>query len=381
MKKMVKVFLVALLVFVILIAFVLILWIDDEPSTPEIFVGVEFAYGNVDECKDLVDKVKNYTNLFVLGLPELTFNRTELSEVCDYIYAAGLNFIVMFTNPLDYANHPIDERDYHPYVWIKKAAEKYGEKFLGIYYYDEPGGKQLDGNEGRMVVAAEDYSEAANIYIDYLRAHIEYYLYSGVKVFTSDYGLYWFNYKAGYDAVLVQLGWNLSRPLHIALCRGAANVQNKDWGVIVTWTFTHPPYIESGDELYNDLVLAYKAGAKYFVVFSYPNITGYGTLTEEHFEALEKFWNYIHENPAEHGIYKGEVGYVVPKDFGFGFRGYNDTVWGLWDSDEFAAKIMRDSLKLVAEHQFKLDIIYDENEISDVIKGHYEKLIFWNEEC
>lgn len=55
--------------------------------------------------------------------------------------------------------------------------------------------------------------------------------------------------------------------MNVALCRGAATVQNKDWGVIITWTYNNPPYIESGEELYNDLIYAYKNGAKYVAVF------------------------------------------------------------------------------------------------------------------
>ena len=38
-------------------------------------------------------------------------------------------------------------------------------------------------------------------------------------------------------------------------------------GVMITWTYNNPPYIESGNELYNDLVLAYENGAKYILVF------------------------------------------------------------------------------------------------------------------
>ncbi|MCS7124920.1 MAG: hypothetical protein NZ932_05870 [Candidatus Bathyarchaeota archaeon] len=357
---------------ILLFLFVFVLeWLWDAETSSKVFVGVEFAYGDVYDCKKLVDRVKNFTNLFVIGLPELTFNQTQLNEICDYIYASGLYFIVMFTNPQSY-------RTYHPCVWIMKAAERYGEKFLGVYYFDEPGGKQLDGNAGQMVVEAKNYTEAANIYVDYLRAHIEYYTYTNVNVFTSDYGLYWFDYKAGYDVVLAQFGWNHSRPLNVALCRGAANAHNKDWGVVITWTFMNPPYLETGEELYEDLVLAYKAGAKYLVVFSYPKITPYGTLTEEHFEALEKFWNYIHQNPMDHGVYKSEVGYVLPKDFGFGFRGPKDTVWGLWKDSTLAEKIWNYSQDYMQKYQLRLDILYDEK-LDSLINSRYKKLIWWNE--
>ena len=93
------------------------------------------------------------------------------------------------------------------------------------------------------------------------------------RLFTSDYALYWFDYKSGYKTVFAEFVGNESRERHIALCRGAAETLGRDWGVIVTWKYNQPPYLESGDELYSDLALAYSSGAKYAVVFSYPNIT------------------------------------------------------------------------------------------------------------
>ena len=117
------------------------------------------------------------------------------------------------------------------------------------------------------------------------------------KVFTADYGLYWFDYKAGYDTVFAELGWNYSRQINIALCRGAATVQNKDWGVMIAWTYTTPPYIESGDQLYKDMVLAYDNGAKYIVVFDGDG-GSQGILQQEHLDAMQRFWNYAQKQPA-----------------------------------------------------------------------------------
>ena len=351
--------------------FVAIEWFNNErQSIPEFFVGVEFAYGNVSDCKDLVDKVKNYTNLFVVGSPEISFNQTLLNETCNYVYDAGLSFIVLFTSPIEYL--------YNPYVWIIKARQKYGDRFLGAYRIDEPGGKQLDNSTFRYVLEAKNYTDAAETYVKYLYAHLEYYVYSGARVFTADYGLYWFDYKAGYDTVLAEFGWNHSRQLNIALCRGAAKVQNKDWGVIVTWTYNGTPYIESGDELYNDMIWAYHAGAKYVAVFNYPKIVRYGILTEEHFDAMKKFWNYINGSPESHGNVEGEVVYVLPEDYGFGFRSAKDTIWGLWKADQLSKKIWDDVNNLLDRYGSRLDIVYSDPEFNDAIKSRYNKLIFWN---
>ena len=354
----------------------------NEYSTPKFFVGVEFAYNNVENCKALVDRVKNFTNLFVVGSLETTLDESNLNEVCDYVYDAGLYFFVFFISPM---NETMYYRyNYYPHIWILEAKEKYGDRFLGTYAFDEPGGKQLDQGSFKMVIAedAKDYAEASEVYVENLYAHIEYYtylrIYEDYRVLTADYGLYWFDYKAGYDTVLAEFGWNHSRQLHVALCRGAARVQNKDWGVIVTWTYNGPPYIESGDELYNDMILAYHAGAKYVVVFNYPKIVRYGILTPEHFDAIKKFWNYIHTSPENHGI-EGELAYVLPKDYGFGFRNPNDTIWGLWKADESSKKIWDDVNNLLDRYGSRLDIVYSDPEFNNAIKNRYNELIFWNE--
>lgn len=81
------------------------------------------------------------------------------------------------------------------------------------------------------------------------------------------------------------------------------------------------------------MILAYLSGTKYIVVFNYPKIEGndYGIMTDEHFDALKRFWNYV-KNHLLHEIYGPEpkrIAYVLPKDYGWAFRGSRDKVWGL----------------------------------------------------
>ncbi len=373
--------------------------IDKQNSIPEFFVGVEYAIDNhsVEDCKALVDRVKNFTNLFVVDSLGITLDLNNLNEVCDHVYDAGLYFIVFFISPteeevfitLEGEQGPqrVFRYNYYPHLWIADAKEKYGDKFLGAYTMDEPGGNQLDSGTFQLVKDAKDQTEAAELFVDLLYVHIEYYLaarrYDDVTVLTSEYGLYWFDYKSGYDTVLVEFAWNHSRRLHVALCRGAANVQNKDWGVMVTWTYTEPPYIVSGDELYDDLTTAYHNGAKYTVIFDHPDTeySDYGILTEEHFDELEKFWNYMNNNPKKHGTVKSEAVYVLPENFGFGFRNANDNIWGLWsaDTDERVEKIWNDVNQLIDEYDFSLDIVYSDPEFNDDLQRHYDKVFFWNE--
>jgi len=355
-------------------------WLGKVHSTSEFFVGVEFAYDEklgtleelVDDLKLMVDKVKNYTNLFVIGSLEISFNQTALDEACDYVVDAGLYLIVLFTDSEKY--------NYTIFDWMVEAKQKYGDKFLGVYRYDEPGGNQLDQGPSMLIESGTNYSNVAANYTNVLNILVDYYMNFSDKVFTADYGLYWFDYKADYTAVFAEFGWNHSRPLHIGLCRGAAKAQNKDWGAIVTWTYDKPPYIESDRELYDDMVLAYKNGAKYLVIFNYaPEIGQYGILTEKHFDKMEDFWNYVHSNPQDYGAIKGEAAYVLPQDYGFGFRHPEDKIWGLWNADDLSPKVWDDTKLLVAQYGSRFDVVYDDAETIDAVRSRYDKLFFWNE--
>lgn len=351
-------------------------WFTSPKPNREFYVGAEYAYGDsANEVKALVDKVKDYTNLVVLGSVGLSFNQSALTEACDYISNAKLNFIIMFTDITKYS--------YNTSVWTDNAKTKYGSLFLGIYRYDEPGGIQLDqpqNSESIMVSKASNYSDAAQQYTTYMYNHVDYYheFFNNVTVLTADYGLYWFDYKSSYDAILAEFVWNQSRQIPIALCRGAAQTQGKDWGTIITWKYDKAPYLESGEQLYTDLRLAYEAGAKYAVVFSYPTIGEYGTLTEEHFDAMKRFWDSI-QNDQGFGSNSAEVAYVVPKDYGFGFRSAQDTIWGLFKPDDLSVKIWNDVNKLEGLYGSRFNILYDDNLNIATLEKSYEKVIFWNQ--
>jgi hypothetical protein len=231
-----------------------------------------------------------------------------------------------------------------------------------------------------MVPEADNYTDAANQYTNYMYYHVDYYhlYFDNVSVFTADYGLYWYDYKASYDTILAEFVWNQSRLTPIALCRGAAETQGKDWGVIVTWKYDQEPYLESGDELYSDLRLAYDAGAKYAVVFSYPVTGDYGTLTEAHFDALERFWDSI-QNDQSFYESKAEAVYVLPRDYGFGFRSAEDTIWGVFRADKLSAKIWADVNLLEAQYGSRFNIIYDDGIDVSKINQSYRYVYFWNQ--
>jgi hypothetical protein len=382
-RKLVAVAAAALIVVIVASLFLVLNSFSNKTVSREFYVGVEYAYGNnqtaqvqVTQIKALVDKVKDYTNLFVIGSVGFKFDQPALSEACDYIFNAKLNFIVLFTG--------LDMYSYNTSEWIQEAKTKYGDRFLGVYRYDEPGGNQLDQGPSALINrtfagANPTYSSVASNYVGNLSYFPEYYLQFAPKIFTADYGLYWFNYKSNYTTILAEFVGNESRQRIIALNRGAATAYHKDWGVIINWKYTQKPYLESGDELYSDLSLAYSAGAKYAVVFSYPDVTAYGTLTDRHFEALHKFWINLHSNPASFGSNTPEVAYIVPKDYGFGFRNPHDTIWGLFQFDMFSPKIFEDvNNTLSTEYGSRFDILYDEPQTAPLL-GNYSKVFYWNQ--
>ena len=345
----------------------------NQSENPDVFVGVDVAYADLAAIKRLIDKVSSYTNLFVIGSTGITYNATKLNEVCTYVYNRGMYFMIYFHQDLTQLD---TQRQ-----WIENAKIKWPQNFIGLYAYDEPGGRQLDIDEYRVFTEpADNMTDAADKYVtqlkEILRHTREYPINSGnLTLFTSDYALYWFDYKAGYDVVFAEFGWNYSRQLNVALDRGAAMVQNKDWGVMITWTYNHPPYIESGTELYNDMVLAYENGAKYILVFDTNKNYTESILEEEHFEALEQFWQYAEDNPRNYLQVEKRIAFVLPKGYGYGFRGPDDKIWGLWENDVLSLEISHHLGSFLEEYGTKLDIIIDDDIKYDDL---YSQYIFWN---
>ena len=342
---------------------------SEKPQPKEdLYVGVDVAYDNPEDIKSLIDEVSPYTNLFLIGSTGITRNNTKLNQIIQHLYDRNLTFIIYEEDPR-FLNQ------------LNRVKNKWGDKLLGLEYEDEMGGNQLDIGENRPVNEAEDWSDAANQFTRIINNYLTfqpipfYPAPNDFRLFTADYALYWFDYKAGYDTVLAEFGWNYSRQINIALCRGAATAQNKEWGAIITWTYNQPPYIESGDELYQDLVLAYENGAKYILVFDTNKEYTEGILKQEHFDALKKFWQYKENNPRNINQNARRVAYVLPKDYAYGFRGPDDKIWGLWEADDFSLEMSKKVGLMLAQYRHTLDIIYDDRLILD---GTYRKYFFWN---
>jgi len=403
---------------------------------PHAYVGIAYCGDSVTQGKLLIDKVKGYTNLFVLQSGLLQRDLDCVNELGDYAIDAGMYFLPYFGNFIQESFS----------VWLESAKTKWGDRLLGVYYTDEPGGKMLDDYvkykdnttgdsitktrygdvvlqklngivinyefdgdirlsepppagsnsdinsevlfraDGTVEIIKDapkgfsyktyqelyeirpfkDIDETAQRFLYRDSDNIDF-LKNSTKVFTSDYGLYWFDYLAGYDVVLGQIGWNLSVNQQLSLLRGAANMQQKDWGVIITWKYQTHPHLDNGTEIFSQLQTAYECGAKYFVLFNYydSNSGTYGTMLEEHFQALSSFWHDVVENPQIiQGSVKADSAVVFPKNYGWGTRWEEDKVWGIFKADEQTKQLWALTQTAISKHKLNVDIIFDDTEFS-----------------
>jgi len=369
---------------------------NNNAETTPFYVGVSFCGDTPAEAKLLIDRVKNYTNLFVLQSGPISKNETATNEICDYAVAAGLDIIVYFG---------WFDPDYPWQIpWLNMSKQRWGNRFLGVYYYDEPGGIQLDydwaylfnhikelnptlyqkyapaieGDNGSM---NQLYELSARRYVEAIKTDsgLNALKNRSITAFTSDYALYWWDYLSGFDVLLAQFGWNHTTEQDIALIRGAANLQDKSWGAIVTWKYNSTPYLASGEEIYSQMCMAYECGAEYVVLFNYAeDMDGaYGTLQDDHFGALERFWNEVVQNPAVvHGGVKVDAVLVLPSNYGCGLRRAEDGIW-FWGPDENSSQIWEISRKLLSQYGLRLDMVYEDAAFP--VAGKYSRVYYWNE--
>ncbi|MCL4430261.1 MAG: hypothetical protein M1167_05870 [Chloroflexi bacterium] len=422
-SRRVKKFLIPAFLIVILAVSMLAVYLSQSSGSqtkadPNAYVGIAFGGNTTDQAEVLIDKVKGYTNLFILdsGRNPISANQTKVEEICDYAVARNLSVIINLGIK--------DAGNSSSWGWFwnqpsldsikQRWTERWGNKFLGIYYNDEPGGIQLDASWRRFYEyvgenlskvdfpaaqsledirlkllnyinngtkpSPDDYDLEANFFIQQVIMRdpgIENLTYSGITSFTSDYGLYWWDYMGGYNVMFAELGWNVSVAEQIALVKGAARLQDKEWGTMITWKYPNPPYLDSGDKIYNQMLASYQAGAKYIAVFNYPYDGGaYGTLTDEHFVALQKFWNTITtKEPVD--LSSPLAALVLPKNFGWGLRNPNDTIWGFWTTDNRTAQTALVTSRLVSYYGIRLDIVYDDP-LFPVEHANYQHIYYWN---
>ncbi len=382
------------------------------------FVGIAFCGNTTAEAKTQIDKTKTYTNLFILDIGRSTLSRNEtgVMEICDYAVAKGQSVIVNLG-----INSPYDN-DTTTWFWqqdmttIKQNwTQRWGDKFLGVYYNDEPGGIQLDGEWRTWYewfgehLDKIDHSAATAMYQIYLKMlsyvdngtkptdydmEADFFInevivkdpgmqnltVAGIPIFTSDYCLYWWDYLGGYDVMFAELGWNASVAQQIAQVKGASRLMDKEWGAMITWKYYDVPFLDTGEKIYSQMLSAYQAGAKYIAIFNYAKDDDGNTaaaMIDEHYLALERLWKDIHSKPYT-DLSKPEAALVLPNNYGWGMRDHDDSIWGFWNTDEKTEQIAIIMGKLLARYGASLDIVF-ENEAYPVSKSDYKVVYYWNQ--
>ena len=420
--KRVRKYLIPTLLIVILAVSVLAVYMsyssgNQVKANSNAYVGVAFGGNTTAEAKALIDRVKGYTNLFILdsGRNPISRNQSSVEEICDYAVSGGLSVIVNMGIDV------VDNKSDSTWFWQvpindtkQRWTERWGDKFLGLYYNDELGGAQLDGDWGNWFrrINGENLKDIGwkttdylyQVYLKMLDAMVNgtkpqnydveanFFVQgvlkmdpglvalndAGITAYTSDYGLYWWDYLGGYNTVFTELGWNCSVAEQIALVKGAARLQDKEWGAIITWKYDDAPYLDSGDQIYNQMLTSYQAGAKYIVVFNYPyNGTDYGAMTDEQFIAIERFWNDITKKQFT-DLSAPTAALVLPKNFGWGMRNPNDTIWGFWITDDRTQQVAIATSTLLAQYGPSLDIVFDDPAYP-VTNVSYQHVYYWNQ--
>jgi len=136
--------------------------------------------------------------------------------------------------------------------------------------------------------------------------------------------------------------------------------------------------LATGPEILEDMLIAYEAGAKYIIVFNYPTYpetSPYGILSDDHFTAMQQFWTHIQRYPEDFGKTKAQVAYVLPKDYRWGMRQPDDSIWGLWSADNLSSVIWDETNELIEKYGLRLDIVYDDPQFS--FNG-YSAVYYWH---
>lgn len=101
-----------------------------------------------------------------------------------------------------------------------------------------------------------------------------------------------------------------------------------------------------------------------------------GLLQDEQFNAIQRFWTNVVQNPKVTNNVKGQAALVLPSDYGSGLRSPTDSVWGIWQPDS-SQRVWNAVQTSLAKYGSKLDIVYNNPNFSTA--GKYQRIIYWNQ--
>lgn len=339
---------------------------------------------------------------------------TSISKAVDFLNSGEIDIwasYINFQNPTDDVNN---ETVYctNGTIYFSSTPTSTESKLKPLYLWYLPNGTVLDKLDKNGVAVTgygsisgfepyqqvwdsrpiKTYSDLANDYV-YTQRH---YLgtdaignSSNVNLLTSDYALYWFDYKAGYNTLFAELFGTKTDSQTLALIKGAADMQGKSWGAMIEWANRTTITLQTGTQIYNEMRQAYRDGAEYAVVFNYQGeqqvqnnnstttFSSSGLLQDTQFAAMEKFWSNVVENPKETNNVKAKDALVLPASFGGGMRNKDDGTWGYWNPDNTTQQVWNTLQSSLAKYGSKLDIVYDDSAYPTA--GRYQHVVYWNQ--
>src|SRR5450756_1530842 len=95
-KYLIPAFLIVILAVSMLAVYVSYSNENQAKADPNAYVGIAFCGNTTQEAKVLIDRVKSYTNLFILdsGRNPISENQSSVEEICDYAVSQGLSVII-----------------------------------------------------------------------------------------------------------------------------------------------------------------------------------------------------------------------------------------------------------------------------------------------
>jgi hypothetical protein len=95
---------------------------------------------------------------------------------------------------------------------------------------------------------------------------------------------------------------------------------------------------------------------------------------------MKNFWSYQANNSPTNADYNQvKTAYVMPADYGCGFRSSSDGIWGLWSAASQTQKIWADTNNLTQQYGATFDIVFNEAQYQQDFQSRYSSLIYWNQ--
>jgi hypothetical protein len=83
------------------------------------------------------------------------------------------------------------------------------------------------------------------------------------------------------------------------------------------------------------------------------------------------------QNPRETNNVTAQDALVLPRNYGWGMRNQNDTIWGMWQPDAKSPQVWATVQGSLSKYGSKLDIVYDDP--SFPVAEKYAHVYYWNQ--